>query len=925
MTHNWWIIISCWLIPYLSFGNDWLIRDYRHKGDLNFRKGEYELALDFYQKAYNLALKNSDFNEVAEICIDQSSVYLTKNNKDKLLSKCIDAKNFFLKAKSRKKTTEFKIYSSTAVAYRNQNDITKAIENYGLANNILNQHKDLSRQIPNYVSFHYSNQGVFKYSIGAFSEAESLFLKALAIQQKLETKSDLAIIKSNLASLFLQVNKFKEAQAILIDVSDYYLKQNNIYDFIAVEMLKNLAICQSKLGDNRSSLVTIKRAIELYRVITQKNIKPNLLVEAKLMNEMANFYLKDNKLDLAKDTYLKVLKNFKMQGINTNAALSETYIGLGRLSERINANQEAIKFYTEAIAATNDNKRGIYFEITAFIALKNRADALRKIGLKNQNLRILTQSVKDYEEAIRLALTLKKSYESPSAKYFFIEEVYPAFENALDILATLDTNRPQVENHKTVFRLMEQSKAIITKDLVDDKIKEFGNLPDSLVLKIHSYRQWITGLRNKVIVTNDVAEIDGLKKDISKYEAKFDSVWHTIELRYPVMKHYSNNFYSQNLVKFQSTIDKKSGYVNYIQTRNAFYGFAVTNEKTVFRKLSSQPLYINQLVKNLIDNSNVKPSNLDVFKGENNAKYLYGVFIKPFAEIFGSKSRLIINPDGLLHLLSFDILLNEKNEPLLYKYAISFSHSLPDFSKNQLLQSQDWLCFAPFHLKSNRDIVKENLMIDSSILGNENELKFFRGNKFVDSDANKRAFVDAHKGELGVPLLLLTHASADNNEPHILFRFGKDNKLRFDEISQMTINSPLVVLSACETAKGKLYRGEGQVSLAKAFAFAGCRSVLSTLWLANIKSTTYLTEQFYGYINEGYPKDIALQKAKIDYLESKYGKENDLPFYWAHFQIFGNVEPIFESQTSNIYRILILVMSVCVVVLILVYSKRLRK
>lgn len=73
----------------------------------------------------------------------------------------------------------------------------------------------------------------------------------------------------------------------------------------------------------------------------------------------------------------------------------------------------------------------------------------------------------------------------------------------------------------------------------------------------------------------------------------------------------------------------------------------------------------------------------------------------------------------------------------------------------------------------------------------------------------------------------------------------------------LDIKKQLVVFSACETGSGKLQKGEGIISLARAFMYAGCPSVITTLWNAHDEATAFLSRKLYEYLK----KDI--QKTKL--------------------------------------------------------------
>jgi CHAT domain-containing protein len=116
----------------------------------------------------------------------------------------------------------------------------------------------------------------------------------------------------------------------------------------------------------------------------------------------------------------------------------------------------------------------------------------------------------------------------------------------------------------------------------------------------------------------------------------------------------------------------------------------------------------------------------------------------------------------------------------------------------------------------------------------------------------------------------------------------KDGLLQAWEIIQdVKLDSDCVVLSACETAGGKIFGGEGIIGLTRAFFYAGARSAVVSLWTISDESTAILMEAFYREVLAGAPRDVALQRAQTRLATSdKYAH----PFYWAAFQVHGRAE-----------------------------------
>ena len=120
---------------------------------------------------------------------------------------------------------------------------------------------------------------------------------------------------------------------------------------------------------------------------------------------------------------------------------------------------------------------------------------------------------------------------------------------------------------------------------------------------------------------------------------------------------------------------------------------------------------------------------------------------------------------------------------------------------------------------------------------------------------------------------------------------AESNLLFARDIYNLKLDSDLVVLSACETAVGEKQLGEGIISLARAFTYAGARSSLTTLWQVNDEAASQLMQNFYKALKAGQPKDKALQNAKLNYLENN-PNEFVHPFYWSAFIPIGDMRAI---------------------------------
>jgi CHAT domain-containing protein/Tfp pilus assembly protein PilF len=134
------------------------------------------------------------------------------------------------------------------------------------------------------------------------------------------------------------------------------------------------------------------------------------------------------------------------------------------------------------------------------------------------------------------------------------------------------------------------------------------------------------------------------------------------------------------------------------------------------------------------------------------------------------------------------------------------------------------------------------------------------------------------------------HARADHVDPLgsglLLSPAGSDAGLltAAEIVSRWQLRADVVMLSACETAVGRLHQYEGMYGLARAFLFAGARSVGASLWQVSDASTARLMEAFYREYARGIPKVEALRRAQVALLRDRQYAD---PYYWSCFVLMG--------------------------------------
>ena len=177
----------------------------------------------------------------------------------------------------------------------------------------------------------------------------------------------------------------------------------------------------------------------------------------------------------------------------------------------------------------------------------------------------------------------------------------------------------------------------------------------------------------------------------------------------------------------------------------------------------------------------------------------------------------------------------------------------------------------------------------------------------------------------GAILHLAMHAELDTKQAgssSLIFTPDTNNpgnyRLYNYEIGQMNINSPMVVLSACNTGSGKLYSGEGLMSLARNFVLAGVPSVVETLWPVEDVAGSKIMGSFYKYLSEGKPKNTALRQAKLDYINNVSPSFVN-PRFWAAYTLIGDSSAIKKIWWKEPLAIIAFISSILILTASIVY------
>jgi CHAT domain-containing protein len=284
------------------------------------------------------------------------------------------------------------------------------------------------------------------------------------------------------------------------------------------------------------------------------------------------------------------------------------------------------------------------------------------------------------------------------------------------------------------------------------------------------------------------------------------------------------------------------------------------------------------------------------------ATTLYELLIEPAEKVLAGKKVLCIVPDGALWELPFAALRDKGGKFLVERFAISYAPSLTTLSAMHRYARQQvegrkgqLLAFAYPSFGASRKIELPLRGTFEELPQTEREAKAIAALFGRDAQVYLREQATEERFKVEAPkyriLHIATHGIFDASSPlysGLLLAQGKreDGILEAWEIAEMDLRAEIVVLSACETARGVVKEGEGLIGFAWAIFVAGCPSSLLTQWQVADKSTAELMTAFYrNWRSQSISKAEALQRAQLRLLCSKQWSH---PFFWAPFVLIGD-------------------------------------
>ncbi|MGK0389142.1 MAG: CHAT domain-containing protein/Tfp pilus assembly protein PilF [Maribacter sp.] len=841
------------------------ILDHYDKGKESFFKKNYSDAIIHWKK--ELYLKKEKYGETH---FETSRTYHNIGSalrQQSLNKKSIEYYNKALKIRSKlisfpidkelAKLTK-KTYEQLIDLYNQEGDYDKAII---LFEDCLSSLKVTKKDVPELLvhlaqSYEKKEGELIDKSILLYKEAISIFRKDNNTKKVAKTLYDLGNVLESKNDLINAEKAYLESHDILYNtIGEYSIDLFNVSN--------NLGFLNVQKGAFKEADNYLQEAIEIAKILYEDEpAQYNLALQAYPYDNLGEFYSKkgDSKKEL--EYYEKALGYFITNFESIKNQLNNTPF-------------ESIQF------------NGLKTDI--MVTLSSRSQCLYKLDQKEEAL-------ENYEFIDKVIYSLRQDINTTSSNLHWIQKTRETYEAATLLAIELDKK-------EKAFEFIEKSKSVLLfENLLKAKQINLNTLSVELQQERDEFLEKKQLLENEIIYFPKKQDSLNIKLQILKGELNsFDK------------KHFEQNlldanFKEKTLVDFQKYLAKKDAIaIEFFGNTEQLIAAIISSSDIqyhIYKKGEKRKANISKWIKNIsTQKSNISKSDIQSL---NTLSFsIYQDIIQPL-NIPGNKSLIII-PDGILQFIPFEALITENSTNtdfssaayFIQKNSISYAYSASvhlELSNKRIIGNENILIIAPQSFEGLADLSAEEA---NTIKG-----LFPESQILINEDATSKTFLkDAAEYDI---IHLSTHASGGSKEfpqPWIAF---KDRKLNLSELYNLQLNTQLVTLSACETAKGEMIEGEGVMSLARGFSFAGVPQVITSLWEVNENSTSEMMQTFYSQIKNGKEPSTALHQTKLDYIQNHSLAEAS-PYHWAAFTAWGHDSYNSKSSGTNLWLYVVFV------------------
>lgn len=858
------------------------------------------------------------------------------------------------------------------------NNIALAKQNIGLYNEALDYFNRGERfvldkpELINYLGDIYVNKSRIYTFQREFSLANDYLEKAIRLYSRSSLSGNVTF--QSLSSAYTNLGIVYYESGLYSKALDYFnhsafIKVQNNLSSIGLSYL-NLAKTYNKLNRPEEAELYFKKSLGSF----EKEYGSDYYRTAEVWFEYAKFLQQRGRDAEAVDAHTRALDLcLKVYG-RKHPLTALAYKNSGDYYTLAGVYDTALVYYQKALISiapgfenpditSNPEPGSALFDIRLLEILKSKASAFEKLASLKTYTGEKTWCLKNSLEALGLALNLiekirsgylteeNRLYLAANEKETYLQGVHAAYH-----LHEMTGTR---ESAELMYSIASRCKAaVLRSEIAGREYLYSAGLPDTL----HSRQEYLA--RNIAAYSHlitqesrrphpDSSRISAWKDALFDLNRQNERLEQDISRLFPGYREMLEKTRPVPLPEIQKRLSATETVVDYLMSdasspmaaiggdsdkeslSGRLFTFIITrrNLKCIETEVDSLFDINTAVIRNMVAPENTLGMESGSFGALTGAlHYMYGTLVADAEKHFAGR-RIIIIPDGRMALLPFEAFIREKPSAgegfeslhyLVRDFVISYVYSSSLIGEGVKTggKTHELLAFVPSY---GSGITVGVQPLEGAGRELDQAFRRFRGRMYSASGATKDQFMKVLGS--GAVLHLAMHSVADTSDQrfsYLLFSTAADTnaggRLYNYEISLTRVNSPLVVLSACNSGAGPLSSVEGALSIARSFELAGAGAVIRTSWEINDETSAGIISSFYRRLSSGKRKDEALRLAKLDYISSNPPSLVH-PAYWAAYEIMGDTRPLASDKKDLLWQALVIIVSVS---LIIFYLRRRR-
>ncbi|MEL6676012.1 MAG: CHAT domain-containing tetratricopeptide repeat protein [Bacteroidota bacterium] len=822
-------------------------------------------------------------------------------------------------------------HNNMGAAFNGKGEILKARDWYLQSINLQLQAEQPTRRDSKLWVTTYNNIYHALRRTGDFEESIRYLNRALAIQTELDGPKAWQTLRihQSISAILADLNEVRQALDIRLNLIDPYmdtLPRPNVrvasHEYGKAWLYARLGKADSALyfaEKGRQALNPARPWNQMYKAHLAKGIAFSLLVN----QDSAKYEAQRMISDLLADTAMIESRD---------PLIGRGYYWQGQILSQAGLYEEALTCFDQALSWLKEELPGgnfsYSFPAVVLNSLQEKATALQgwaRQGTSEDKAQRWQKVVETYREMCELIPLVRSDLLNDASRVFFSSKLKASLEQAMAASRTLSRWDEAYDPLADLFFFTETARFSLLQDNLQDLSARYNTgLPQDLLSEEKDLRQTISSLRTQLShMTEEEKAQDNrfqqLNNQLFVLEEKLKSFRSRIELQYPAYYQLKYAYQIPQLGEMQQAI-RGSGtqLLSYFWGEDSVYIVSIHGKSGMHTALPTQEVLpqLQAFLALMQDVESIKASGNSPEGKQTYYQLASGLYRQLLSQVIGAEADIqkwVVIPDGPLGYLPFGLLVKpqaDEYQPAYYQemaYAlqeVGISYAYSGAWLNQPPQApaspeKSYLGLAPTFLASQQLPALSYTQVEVSEIA-----RLYDGEILTAEEATKSAF--SLRARDFRYLHIASHAEVDqqNALESRLYFFPDSQQGAADlqagalyayDIYNLDLAAELVVLSACNTGVGTLQKGEGIMSLARAFAFAGCPNTLMTLWQADDETTSKITQLFFQHLKEGMEEGEALRQAKLATLASS---DQVHPFFWGAFVMIGS-----NLQSSTDYSL----------------------